>query len=170
MNRSNGSLSFARSWSEYETGFGDGTDFWIGLRTINELCGSTPRLLRMEAVSWSNVFYASEFSGFSVANASTSYTMTLSSYLAASSNTSGDSLTYHKGMKFSTMDRDNDLSGSSCSQSSGGNGGWWFNSCSMSNPSGVYYTSAVTSRGRMCWPHTDGNNALKSIRLMLLMP
>ncbi|PAA71435.1 hypothetical protein BOX15_Mlig032088g1 [Macrostomum lignano] len=30
--RLTGSVSFQRNWTEYETGFGDSTDFWIGER------------------------------------------------------------------------------------------------------------------------------------------
>uniref|UniRef100_A0A1I8GK33 Fibrinogen C-terminal domain-containing protein n=1 Tax=Macrostomum lignano TaxID=282301 RepID=A0A1I8GK33_9PLAT len=54
QHRSKGELSFARSWTEYENGFGDDTDFWIGLRKIHELTGSSPKLLRVEAVTWSD--------------------------------------------------------------------------------------------------------------------
>uniref|UniRef100_A0A1I8H3M4 Fibrinogen C-terminal domain-containing protein n=1 Tax=Macrostomum lignano TaxID=282301 RepID=A0A1I8H3M4_9PLAT len=54
QHRSKGELSFARSWTEYENGFGDDTDFWIGLQKIHELTGSSPKLLRVEAVTWSD--------------------------------------------------------------------------------------------------------------------
>uniref|UniRef100_A0A1I8H6J4 FERM domain-containing protein n=1 Tax=Macrostomum lignano TaxID=282301 RepID=A0A1I8H6J4_9PLAT len=120
--RTGASLSFARSWSEYENGFGNEVDGWMGLRKIHELTGNTPRRLRVEAVTWSNVLYVCEYSGFSVGNASTNYTMTFDKYLSGSSNTTSDSLFYHKGMQFSTMDRDNDQHSSVFCSSSGGNG------------------------------------------------
>uniref|UniRef100_A0A1I8JFS2 Fibrinogen C-terminal domain-containing protein n=1 Tax=Macrostomum lignano TaxID=282301 RepID=A0A1I8JFS2_9PLAT len=106
--RVRGNLSFARNWTEYENGFGDGYDFWIGLRIINELTGNSPRLLRVEAVTWSNVLYVCEYSNFTVGNSTTNYTMNYGSYLTASSNTSMDSLNYHRGRPFTTIDRDND--------------------------------------------------------------
>uniref|UniRef100_A0A1I8JFC5 NAD-specific glutamate dehydrogenase n=1 Tax=Macrostomum lignano TaxID=282301 RepID=A0A1I8JFC5_9PLAT len=122
--RTGASLSFARSWSEYENGFGNEVDGWMGLRKIHELTGNTPRRLRVEAVTWSNVLYVCEYSGFSVGNASTNYTMTFDKYLSGSSNTTSDSLFYHKGMQFSTMDRDNDQHSSVFCSSSGGNGAY----------------------------------------------
>ncbi|CAG2217728.1 unnamed protein product [Mytilus edulis] len=39
----------------------------------------------------------------------------------------GDSLSYHNGMKFSTVDRDNDLHSMNCAKEQGP---WWFKSCS----------------------------------------
>uniref|UniRef100_A0A1I8IY71 Fibrinogen C-terminal domain-containing protein n=1 Tax=Macrostomum lignano TaxID=282301 RepID=A0A1I8IY71_9PLAT len=76
LSRSQLTMSFARTWIEYEDGFGDGVDVWLGLRKINELTGSTPRKLRVETVSTRGVSYVDEYSGFSVGDASTSYTMT----------------------------------------------------------------------------------------------
>uniref|UniRef100_A0A1I8H330 Fibrinogen C-terminal domain-containing protein n=1 Tax=Macrostomum lignano TaxID=282301 RepID=A0A1I8H330_9PLAT len=168
QHRSKGELSFARSWTEYENGFGDDTDFWIGLRKIHELTGSSPKLLRVEAVTWSDELYVCEYSGFTVADASTNYTMTGISYLSGSSNTTADSFTFNSGMQFSTMDRDNDQFGNHCS-SSFGNSGWWFKSCSHTNPNGIYYSTAMTKTNTMHWASaTSGNDvALKSIRLMI---
>uniref|UniRef100_A0A1I8IVL6 Fibrinogen C-terminal domain-containing protein n=2 Tax=Macrostomum lignano TaxID=282301 RepID=A0A1I8IVL6_9PLAT len=120
LSRSQLTMSFARTWIEYEDGFGDGVDVWLGLRKINELTGSTPRKLRVETVSTTGVSYVDEYSGFSVGDASTSNTMTFLSQLTASSNATGDSLNFHKGMKFATMD--NDQSPGSC-VSNYGNGG-----------------------------------------------
>uniref|UniRef100_A0A1I8FPN6 Fibrinogen C-terminal domain-containing protein n=1 Tax=Macrostomum lignano TaxID=282301 RepID=A0A1I8FPN6_9PLAT len=61
-------------------------------------------------------------------NASTNYTMTFDKYLSGSSNTTSDSLFYHKGMQFSTMDRDNDQH-SSVFCFFGGNGGCILHTC-----------------------------------------
>uniref|UniRef100_A0A1I8JAL4 Fibrinogen C-terminal domain-containing protein n=1 Tax=Macrostomum lignano TaxID=282301 RepID=A0A1I8JAL4_9PLAT len=163
------SVSFARPWSEYETGFGDGTDFWIGLRSIHELTGSAPKLLRVEAVTWSNVLYVAEYSGFIVGDASTKYTMTFGSYLTGSSNMTRDSLSYHRGMQFSTMDRDNEIHSSGSCSATYGNGGWWYRSCYHSNPNGIYRNSGSYDTNSVVWTGaTNGYvTALKSIRLLL---
>uniref|UniRef100_A0A1I8FGP2 Fibrinogen C-terminal domain-containing protein n=1 Tax=Macrostomum lignano TaxID=282301 RepID=A0A1I8FGP2_9PLAT len=87
-----GELSFARSWTEYENGFGDDTDFWIARRSFCE----------SRAVTWSDELYVCEYSGFTVADASTNYTMTGISYLSGSSNTTADSFHFNSGMQFST--------------------------------------------------------------------
>jgi len=48
----------------------------------------------------------------------------------------GDSLTWHKGQKFSTLDQDNDADSRSCSALY--KGGWWYRSCHVSNLNGPY--------------------------------
>ena len=48
----------------------------------------------------------------------------------------GDSLTYHSGMPFSTYDNDNDNKTSNCAASHGG--AWWYKSCHFSNLNGQY--------------------------------
>lgn len=52
-------------------------------------------------------------------------------------NVSGDSLTYHNAMSFSTRDQDNDKISGICTNTYGG-GGWWFNDCLRSNLNGLY--------------------------------
>uniref|UniRef100_A0A1I8JEV2 Fibrinogen C-terminal domain-containing protein n=1 Tax=Macrostomum lignano TaxID=282301 RepID=A0A1I8JEV2_9PLAT len=167
LQRLSGNVSFARNWTEYENGFGDSSDFWIGLRIINELTGSTPRLLRVEAVTWAGVFSACEYTNFTVAGASTNYAMTFGSYI--NSNMSSDSLTYHKGMQFSTTDRDNDHRSSSCSNTYG-YGGWWFYSCFIANPTGQFRYSTASDSTGMIWKGaatSSSSEPLKSIRLMV---
>ena len=51
--------------------------------------------------------------------------------------TVGDSLSYHRGLAFSTKDRDNDKSSSNCATSY--KGAWWFNGCVISDLNGVYH-------------------------------
>uniref|UniRef100_A0A1I8JBR4 Fibrinogen C-terminal domain-containing protein n=1 Tax=Macrostomum lignano TaxID=282301 RepID=A0A1I8JBR4_9PLAT len=73
--RLTGRVSFQRNWTEYETGFGDGTDFWIGLSAIHSLSqgGAT---LRVEMKLWSGSELHAEYAGFQVGDASTGYRMT----------------------------------------------------------------------------------------------
>ncbi|KAL0175488.1 hypothetical protein M9458_027818, partial [Cirrhinus mrigala] len=48
-----------------------------------------------------------------------------------------DYLSYHNGMKFSTYDKDQDLYGDNCALKLS-LGGFWYNSCSYTNPTGPY--------------------------------
>uniref|UniRef100_A0A1I8ILS7 Fibrinogen C-terminal domain-containing protein n=1 Tax=Macrostomum lignano TaxID=282301 RepID=A0A1I8ILS7_9PLAT len=140
-----------------------------GLQKLHNVTGSSPKLLRVEAVTWSDVLFVAEYSGFTVGDASTNYTMNFVSYLNGSSNMSSDSLTVHKGMQFSTMDRDNDnLDNSSCSSVSG-NGGWWFNGCAQMNPNGKYRQSDEVDATAMIWAGATYGvlAAIKSVRLLL---
>uniref|UniRef100_A0A1I8GKX9 Fibrinogen C-terminal domain-containing protein n=1 Tax=Macrostomum lignano TaxID=282301 RepID=A0A1I8GKX9_9PLAT len=108
--RLTGRVSFQRNWTEYETGFGDGTDFWIGLSAIHSLSqgGAT---LRVEMKLWNGSELHAEYAGFQVGDASTGYRMTYREMLRDRSSVSWDALQLSKGMRFSTMDRDNDVGG-----------------------------------------------------------
>ena len=48
----------------------------------------------------------------------------------------GDSLSYHNRVKFSTRDNDNDQSGGNCALN--WKGGWWYKSCAYANLNGRY--------------------------------
>ena len=50
----------------------------------------------------------------------------------------GDSLSYHDEMAFSTEDSDNDLHRRNCAVDN--KGGWWYHSCYSSNLNGIYHT------------------------------
>ncbi|TNN86537.1 Angiopoietin-related protein 2 [Liparis tanakae] len=49
----------------------------------------------------------------------------------------GDSLTWHNGKQFTTLDRDHDTYTGNCAHYQ--KGGWWYNSCAHSNLNGVWY-------------------------------
>ena len=81
--------------------------------------------------------------------------------------TAGDSLSYHKGMQFTTKDRDNDESTGHCAQKN--KGGWWYKSCHRANLNGLYYEGGpIPSSNGISWVAWKGYkySAMKSAMLI----
>ena len=73
--------------------------------------------------------------------------------------TAGDSLDYHRGMSFSTKDRDNDKYSAVETVSLSYKGGWWpwYNSCHRSNLNCLYLNGKVDPKG-MDWDYWKNNH------------
>ena len=138
--RVNGEVDFNKAWVEYKNGFGilNGS-FWLGLRNMHDLTfgrGKTARL-RIDLRSNSGV-QGEKFSiykTFAVGSESSNYRLHLESYLDSS--TAGESLLISaNGMKFTTIDNDNDHHRSNCAAFF--SGGWWHRDCFHANLNGLY--------------------------------
>lgn len=71
--------------------------------------------------------------------------------------TAGDSLSYHRGMAFSTKDRDNDHFSGNCAV--GTEGAWWFNKCHNSNLNGRYLHGTHSKKWHgVLWHHWKGHS------------
>jgi hypothetical protein len=102
QNRFDGSTDFMRPWIDYKEGFGNiAGEFWMGLDKIYELTSSRLHelLIVMEGFNEEKKF--AKYSAFGIAGESSSYALSL---LGKFSGDSGDSLSYHAGMKFSTFE------------------------------------------------------------------
>ena len=65
--------------------------------------------------------------------------------------TAGDSLSYHHGRAFSTLDRDNDdYSSGNCAV--GCHGAWWYSNCHHSNLNGRYLNGTISPQA-MSWEY-----------------
>lgn len=64
-----------------------------------------------------------------------------------SSGNATDKLDYHKDRKFSTKDRDNDVSSANCAENV--KGAWWYGDYRTSNLNGVYRSEA--DNGTILW-------------------
>jgi len=135
------------TWAEYKAGFGSiDADFWLGLERVHLLTSSQPYRLRVEVQSRPRSrkrWYSAEYWSFKIGDElNDKYRLELSGY----SGDAGDALQYqgdkrgdrkfgkyyHNGMKFTTIDHDNDNRGVSnprpnCASVRGG--GWWYNNC-----------------------------------------
>uniref|UniRef100_A0A1I8HQ08 Fibrinogen C-terminal domain-containing protein n=1 Tax=Macrostomum lignano TaxID=282301 RepID=A0A1I8HQ08_9PLAT len=165
--RISGSVSFVRSWTEYENGFGDADNFWIGLKTFRSL---TPGTVRFEFTKFNGSQYHCEYDGFTIGDETSKYTMDYSRYASERSNITMDSLQERsRGMKFSTTDQDNDQHSADCSDSYGGGGGWWFGACFRANPNGEYSNTEVWKQTKyLNWYYIDGEFvSLRETRIMV---
>ena len=75
----------------------------------------------------------------------------------------GDSLTYHNGMSFTTYDRDNDQrSNENCAEQF--EGAWWYKSCYYANLNGIYLPGGSGAN----WYHFNNQHAgLKYIEMKM---
>ncbi|XP_059167432.1 angiopoietin-related protein 7-like [Physella acuta] len=125
--RTSEGLDMNRTWEEYRDGFGDVSgDFWLGNQKIH-LATSQVQHELMVVLRLEDTNYYAKYAYFKLLDESNDFTLDI----AGHSGTAGDSLLYHKGMPFSTWDRDNDKSNINCAEDCGG--GWWFKSCKVSN-------------------------------------
>ena len=141
--RIDGSVNFRRTWAEYAAGFGNVEDeHWLGLNKTHCLTTRRPTAsLRVDMSDFDgNTKYALYYF-FNVDKPSNMYRLSVGGY----SGTTGDSLSYHNRMAFTTLDEDNDESTTgNCARSStgwrGGSGypgGWWYKECNNREGAGL---------------------------------
>lgn len=132
--RVDGSVNFFRNWETYKQGFGniDG-EYWLGLENIYWLTNQGNYKLLVTLEDWSGRKVFAEYASFRVENEADFYKLRVGRYHG----NAGDSLTWHNGKQFTTLDRDHDAYTGNCAHYQ--KGGWWYNSCAHSNLNGVWY-------------------------------
>ena len=163
--RQDGSVDFFRGWQHYKDGFGDvSAEFWLGLTKIHAMTNRKLYRLRIDMRDWDDKWYYAEYSQFRIDTEENNYKLYVSGYQGDA----GDSLAYHAGMPFSTMDRNNDANAGICATWC--HGAWWYKDCFNSNLNGRYYNKGpyVTKTGwgdGVVWRHIHDTNfySLKSV-------
>ena len=126
-NRKNSQLSFDKNWREYEEGFGDlNKDFWAGLKLMHTLTETGQWEMRVDYQKNDKTWSYLHYNQFSVGSASEEYPLTVGGFTGIGT----DHFATHplNGMKFTTLDNDNDQRGvSNCAAFF--KSGWWHNDC-----------------------------------------
>eukprot|EP00058_Branchiostoma_floridae_P024839 XP_002610329.1 hypothetical protein BRAFLDRAFT_62447 [Branchiostoma floridae] len=136
--RQDGTVYFYRDWADYKAGFPSNLngEFWLGNGKLYRLAVQKVYQLRVDMEdAEGNTAYAT-YDSFAISPESQNYKLHIGTYTG----TAGDSLMSHDGNPFSTLDRDNDESSSSCSELL--KGAWWYGDCHSSSLNGLYRLGA----------------------------
>ena len=140
--RQDGSVDCNKDWKNYEDGFGTLTgEFWLGLRGIHFITSKDQWELRIDYKLTNGTEGYLLYRNFKVGPASEQYPLTISGYDGIRTDPLTGSHSLH-GMKFTTRDRDGDLSDHHNCAVTGhdGNhsGGWWYRACTHFAPNNQY--------------------------------
>ncbi|XP_059163795.1 ficolin-2-like [Physella acuta] len=137
--RVSGSVHFYRNWTEYKNGFGDFTsgNFYLGNENIYLFTSKNKTELRVDLI-FNDIHYFAKYSSFNISSEADGYRLFVGGYTGNAT----EALIYHKAMKFTTFDRDNDYSTDNCAQY--WHGAWWYDSCYWSNLNGVWGATNLT--------------------------
>ncbi|KAM6248347.1 angiopoietin-4 [Porphyrio hochstetteri] len=164
--RTNGSLSFQRSWRDYKQGFGDAAgEYWLGNEAVHLLTSQAPYALRVELRDWEGSQAYAHYGKFQLGSERQLYRLSLQDYSGTAGPQSGLAL---QGTRFSTRDNDNDNCLCKCAQML--SGGWWFDACGLSNLNGIYYPAQHNIRklNGIRWHHFQGPSySLKGTRMLI---
>ena len=163
--RMDGTVDFYRNWAHYLKGFGDlNGEFWLGLNKIHRLTQAANTTLRVDLADFEGEKRYANYSTFRVLDSSRKYTLMIGGY----SGDVGDSMATHNGMKFSTLDEDNDRHpNENCAVVD--KGAWWYEGCHSSNLNGQYLSGHHTSYADgINWYHWKGYRySLKTTEMKL---
>lgn len=170
--RVSNATSFSRNRPEYNVGFGEyNGNFWLGLEKIKRITdtGTYELYVGLESFLTASPLAWAEYGSFSLGTDDSDYTLSISSYNAAS--TAADALGDSNAKKFSTPDEDNDSSGTDCAGVY--QAGWWYNNCYKANLNGIYYWDGelpdVTVPDGIIWNEWLNGKPLKTV-VMAIRP
>ncbi|XP_058121991.1 ficolin-2-like [Anopheles ziemanni] len=165
QHRFDGSVNFYRGWQEYKSGFGSlEGEFWLGLDRIHQLTASKPHELVVLLEDYDGNKTYAKYDRFEIGDEGQKYVL---KSVGTYSGTAGDSITELVGMKFTTLDADNDTWDKNCAVEF--TGAWWYTACHKSNLNGKYLRGETKEFATgMVWQTFRGyHHALKTSKIMV---
>ncbi|KAL7740792.1 hypothetical protein ACLKA6_013644 [Drosophila palustris] len=168
LRRIDGSVNFNRNWTEYKNGFGnlDG-EFFLGLDKIHAMTAERRQelLVFLEDLKGEQRFET--YDEFAIGDEDQQYELHT---LGKASGTAGDSLSFHRSMKFTTFDKDNDKwEEENCAVR--GTGAWWYNGglyCQDCQLTGTYKDNDL-DKG-VTWDTFRGYRYYRKTAIMMIRP
>ena len=152
--RQDGSVDFTKTWAEYEEGFGDlNGEFWYGLHPLHCLTSQGQWQLRIDFTFSNGTKSFLLYNSFVVGSASSQYKLSISGFNGVTTDPFYNSHPLNN-MKFTTKDRDNDLSSANCAvngRDGNNGGGWWYKDCSLIHPN--YQYGRIRMRLNRIWDY-----------------
>ena len=146
---------FNKDWNSYEIGFGDlNRNFWLGNNRIHSLTVSDQMVLRFDLEDFEGKTAFAEYQNVTVLAVENNFKLFFGEYRG----TAGNSLRYHYGMNFATIDRDHN----NCSTNY--KGGWWYNFCHEVNINGIYFQKGEHLKKSTGISWYDWKNAHESLK------
>ncbi|XP_050087796.1 ryncolin-2-like [Anopheles aquasalis] len=162
--RYDGSLDFYRGWNEFRDGFGDlNKEFWLGLEKVHQITSGRKHELVVELKDFNGTYKYALFNAFEIGSESKQYNL---KDIGAYNGTACDEMSYLKGKKFSTKDRDNAVNSMGhCAQRH--EGAWWHNwYCTAANLNGRYM-NAVNRKSMHWYDFNESAQGLSYSRMMI---
>ncbi|XP_026103328.1 microfibril-associated glycoprotein 4-like isoform X1 [Carassius auratus] len=132
--RMDGSVNFYRPWNQSKRGFGNVQgEYWLGLENMYQLTRNRNYTLRVDLEDFKANKVFALYSSFSVGPEAAGYKLHVSGFKNGGA---GDSLSFHNGQKFTTLDKDQDVRAGNCAKLR--LGAFWYKDCLETNPNGVY--------------------------------
>ncbi|XP_027767093.1 fibrinogen-like protein 1-like protein, partial [Empidonax traillii] len=157
-NRQDTDVTWNESWSTYKNGFGNlQGDFWLGNENIYWIAKQRAYQVRFIIQDGSDKKLFADYNMFRLDDESQGYKLRL----GAHSGTADDAMALlsttivHDNMKFSTKDRDQDISNVNCASNAGG--GWWYSAC---------YSALLNYKGPLTWGESCKGNCKASAILI----
>ncbi|KAJ3664121.1 hypothetical protein Zmor_008314 [Zophobas morio] len=141
LNRYDGSQNFSKNWDSYKAGFGHiAGEFWLGLEKIYQLVALEINELRVELTFEGEDQRRDLYTSFGIGDEKSGYVLHLLDPVIFDAT---DCMSLAGGMKFSTIDKDQDLNSThNCAEIF--EAGWWFRNCTPCGlPTGVYLQESI---------------------------